>query len=106
MPFHVCIELMNQTGHSKFRLDCRTKKKTKDGPFALPAHIPLDKVSLFPVSIPLKDLPLKVCMQSTLFWTSMTDIEFQISIPLEIVNSTVFESFNHLLARMMYTSTW
>ena len=44
VPFHVCIDLMNRTGHSKFRLDCRTKRKT------LPVHIPLDKVSLFPVS--------------------------------------------------------
>ena len=41
MPFHVSIELMNRTGHCKFRLDCRTKKKAKDGPLALPVQIPL-----------------------------------------------------------------
>ena len=49
MPFHVFIELMNWAGHCKFRLDCRTKKKkTKDATLALPVHIPLDKVSVFP----------------------------------------------------------
>ena len=62
VPLHVSIDLMNRTGHSKFRLDCRTKRKTKDGPFALSVCIPLDKVSLFPISIPLKDLPLKAGM--------------------------------------------
>ena len=58
----VSLDLMNRTGHSKFRLDCRTKRTTKDGSFALSVCIPLDKVSLFPISIPLKDLPLKVGM--------------------------------------------
>ena len=48
MPFHVSIELMNRTGHCKFRLDCRTKKKTKDATLELPVHIPLDTVSVFP----------------------------------------------------------
>ncbi|KAL5506073.1 hypothetical protein EMCRGX_G007644 [Ephydatia muelleri] len=68
VPFHVSIELMNRTGHCKFRLDCRTKrKKTTDAPLALPVHIPLDTVS---VAIPLERLPLKI------------------SIPLEIVNRT------------------
>eukprot|EP00731_Ephydatia_muelleri_P004693 Em0002g869a len=66
---------MNRTGHCKFRLDCRTKrKKTTDAPLALPVHIPLDTVS---VAIPLERLPLKI------------------SIPLEIVNRTVLHSFNH-----------
>ena len=60
MLFHVSIERMNRNGHCKFRLDCRTKKKTKNGPLALPVHISLDKVSVLPVSIPLEDLPLKV----------------------------------------------
>ena len=67
MLFHVSIELMNRTGHCKFRLDCRTKrKKTTDAPLALPVHIPLDTVS---VAIPLERLPLKVCIYSTLFCT-------------------------------------
>ena len=70
MPFHVSIELMNRTGHCKFRLDCRTKrKKTKDATLALPVHIPLDTVSVLQVSIPLERLPLKVCIYSTLFCT-------------------------------------
>ena len=59
VPLHVSIELMNQTGHCKFRLDCRTKK-ANDGLLALPVHIPLDTVSVFPVSISLEGLPLKV----------------------------------------------
>ena len=59
VPLNVSIDLMNRTG---FRLDCRTKRKTKDGPFALSVCIPFDKVSLLPISIPLKDLPLKVGM--------------------------------------------
>ena len=43
----------DRTGHCKFRLDCRTKrKKAKDGPLALLVHIMLDKVGVFPVSIP------------------------------------------------------
>ena len=66
VPFHVPIELMNRTGHCKFRLDCRTKKKAKDGPLALPVQIPLDKVCVFPVSIPLEDLRLKVCIYNFL----------------------------------------
>ena len=64
MPFHVSIELMNRTGHCKFRLDCKAKKKAKDGPLALPVQIPLDKVRVFPVSIPLENLRLKVCINS------------------------------------------
>ena len=49
-----------RTGHCKFRLDCCTKKKVKDGPISLTVNIPLNKVSEFLVSIPLEDLPLKV----------------------------------------------
>ena len=49
----------DRTGHCKFRLDCRTKKKAKDGPLALPVHKTLDKVRVFPVSIPPEDLPSK-----------------------------------------------
>ena len=59
MPFHVSIELMIGLGTCKFRLDCRIKKKAKDGPLALPVHITLDKVRVFPVSIPPEDLPSK-----------------------------------------------
>ena len=55
---HFMSLLIGLHGHCKFRLDTRTKKKTKDGPLALPVHTPLDKVSVFPVSIPLEDLPL------------------------------------------------
>ena len=62
VPLHVSIELMNRTGHCKFRLDCRTKKNANDGLLALPVHIPLDTVSVFPVSIPLEGLLLKVCV--------------------------------------------
>ena len=47
----------DRTGHCKFRLDCRIKKKAKDGPLALLVQITLDKVSVFPVSIPPEDLP-------------------------------------------------
>ena len=55
-----CLYRTNdRTGHCKFRLDCRTKKKTKDGPLALLVHITLDKVRVFPVSIPPEDLPSK-----------------------------------------------
>ena len=49
----------DRNGHCKFRLDCRIKKKAKDGPLALLVHIMLDKVSVFPVSIPPEDLPSK-----------------------------------------------
>ena len=49
----------DRTGHCKFRLDCRTKKNTKDGPIALLVHIMLDEVRVFLVSIPPEDLPSK-----------------------------------------------
>ena len=49
----------DRTGHCKFRLDCRTKKKAKDGPLALLVHITLGKVRVFSVSIPPQDLPSK-----------------------------------------------
>ncbi|KAL5475232.1 hypothetical protein EMCRGX_G027307 [Ephydatia muelleri] len=46
----------DRTGHWKFRLDCRIKKKAKDWPLsATSAH----NVSVFPVSIPPEDLPSK-----------------------------------------------
>ena len=46
----------DRTGHCKFRLDCRIKKKAKDWPLsATSAH----NVSVFPVSILPEDLPSK-----------------------------------------------
>ncbi|KAL5479767.1 hypothetical protein EMCRGX_G023340 [Ephydatia muelleri] len=46
----------DRTGHCKFRLDCRIKKKAKDWPLSTTsAH----NVSVFPVSILPEDLPSK-----------------------------------------------